>query len=123
MMVTAFCAAAGIAWAMLVPGYWFMLGFGLLGAGELHSIYLTNYILSCSSEARTRNNMGFASLTMLPAAPAGAFLGYLADHYGAVYTKSFGFQLSFAVALGFMGLVLLITPLLPAHPERQPEPK
>jgi hypothetical protein len=24
--------------------------------------------------------------------------------------------------LGFMGLVLLLTPFLPAHPERQPEP-
>ena len=122
MMVTALCAASGIAWAMIAPGYWFLLGFGLLGAGELFGVYMTNYILSCSSKARTRNNMGFASLTMLPAAPAGAVLGAISHYYGKMYDHAFGFQLSFAVALGFMLLVLLLTPLLPAHPDRQAEP-
>ena len=107
---------------MIAPGYWFLLGFGLLGAGELFGVYMTNYILSCSSKARTRNNMGFASLTMLPAAPAGAVLGAISHYYGKMYDHAFGFQLSFAVALGFMLLVLLLTPLLPAHPDRQAEP-
>jgi MFS family permease len=123
MLVTALCAAAGIAWAMIVPGYWFLLGFGLLGAGELFGVYMTNYILSCSSKARTRSNMGFASLTMLPAAPAGAILGAISDYFGSAYTRAFGFRLSFAVALGFMALVILLIPFLPAHPERQAEPE
>lgn len=122
MLITAGCAASGIAWAMLVPGYLFLLSFGLLGAGELFGVYMTNYILSCSSKARTRSNMGFASLTMLPAAPAGAFFGLISDHFGAAYTRAFGFRLSFAAALAFMGLVIILTPLLPANPERQREP-
>lgn len=72
---------------MIVPGYWFLLGFSLLGAGELFGVYMTNYILSCSSKARTRSNMGFASLTMLPTAPAGAILGALSDYFGSAYTR------------------------------------
>lgn len=108
---------------MIVPGYWFLLGFSLLGAGELFGVYMTNYILSCSSKARTRSNMGFASLTMLPTAPAGAILGALSDYFGSAYTRASGFRLSFAVALGFMALVILLIPFLPAHPERQAEPE
>ncbi len=107
---------------MFAPGYWFLLGFGLLGAGELFGVYMTNYILSCSSQARTRSNMGFASLTMLPAAPAGVVLGAISDYFGKLYGHAFGFRMSFAVALSFMILVLVLTPMLPAHPERQPEP-
>ena len=114
MLVTALCAAAEIAWAMIVPGYWLLLGFGLLGAGELFGVYMTNYILSCSSKARTRSKMGFASLTMLPAAPAGAILGAISDYFCLVYTCAFGFRLSFAVALGFMALVILLIPSCPA---------
>ena len=122
MLITAVCAMSGVAWAMVAPGYWFMLGFGLLGAGELFSVYLTNYILSCSSKARTRSNMGFASLTMLPAAPAGACLGAISDYFGQT-DRAFGFRLSFGVALGFMVIALILTMLLPSHPERQPEPE
>ena len=122
MLLTACFSAAGIAWAMLVPGYWFLLSFGLLGAGELFGVYMTNYILSCSTPSQTRSNMGFASLTMLPAAPAGAVFGAISDHFGTIYSRAFGFQLSFAAALAMMGLVILLTPLLPAHPEVKAEP-
>lgn len=123
MLATALCATSGIVWAMVVPGYWFLLSFGLLGAGELFGVYMTNYILSCSSKARTRSNMGFASLTMLPAAPAGALLGAISDYFGSAYNRAFGFRLSFAAALVFMGLVILLIPILPAHPQRQAEPE
>lgn len=119
MLTTACFSAAGIAWAMLVPGYWFLLSFGLLGAGELFGVYMTNYILSLSSPARTRSNMGFASLTMLPAAPAGAVFGGISDYFGSMYSRAYGYQLSFAAALAVMGLVILLTPLLPAHPEAE----
>ncbi|WP_040591635.1 MFS transporter [Schlesneria paludicola] len=122
MLVTALCSVAGVVWAMLVPGYWFMLSFGLLGAGELFGVYMTNYILSCSPKSHTRSNMGFASLAMMPAAPAGALFGAISDHYGSIYNRAYGFQMSFAAALIFMGLMVLLIPLLPAHPQPPPEP-
>ena len=37
---------------MLVPGPWFLLAFGLLGAGELYGVYFPNYILCCSPKAQ-----------------------------------------------------------------------
>jgi MFS family permease len=117
MLFTGMFAVAGIAWAIFARGYPYLIGFGLLGAGELFSVYHANYLLTASIPSQTRRNMGFASLTMLPAAPAPTLFGAISDHFGKAYTKTFGFQLSLAVALGFMVLTLVLTLLLPRDPK------
>jgi hypothetical protein len=51
LMATTSICSAGIAWALFVPGQWYLLGFGLLGAGELFYVYYLNYIVSSSAAA------------------------------------------------------------------------
>jgi hypothetical protein len=119
MLATASFGLSGIAWALLVPGEWFLLGFGLLGAGELFGVYLTNYIMCCSTKAQTRRNVGFASLLLFPAAPAAWLFGSISDFFGEQYSRTVGFQLSFALAIVFLGSALLLTGLLPARPRPQ----
>src|SRR5262249_34351292 len=119
MLATASFGLSGIVWALLVPGEWFLLGFGLLGAGELFGVYLTNYIMCCSTKIQTRRNVGFASLLLVPAAPAGWLFGSISDFFGAHYSRAVGYQLSFALALVFLGSALALTRLLPAWPRPQ----
>jgi MFS family permease len=107
---------AAVIWVMGTTPEWFLLSFGLLGAGELFGVYITNFILSCSSPADTRRNMGFASLMMIPAAPAGALFGAISDYFGQVYSKSTGFRASFALAALCLGSGLALTLLLPSRP-------
>ena len=81
-----------------MPGAWFLLSFGLLGAGELFGIYVTNYVLCCSTQSETRRNMGFAAMMLFPAAPAGAVFGRISDYFGQAYSRTIGLRLSFAAA-------------------------
>ena len=122
MMATALFGFIGIVWAMVATGNWFLLSFGLFGAGELFGVYMSNYVLSASSKAHTRRNMGFTSLMMFTAAPAGALFGKISDHYGEIYSRATGFRLSFAAALAFMGLVIVLNFFVPAKPHPPEEP-
>lgn len=54
LMATTSICIAGIAWALFVPGKWYLLGFGLLGGGELFYVYYLNFIVSCSKPERMR---------------------------------------------------------------------
>src|SRR5205823_13323790 len=96
-----------------------LLGFGLLGAGELFGVYLTNYIMCCSTKVQTRRNVGFASLLLFPAAPAAWLFGSISDYFGEQYSRTVGFQLSFALAIVFLASALVLTGLLPARPRPQ----
>ena len=122
MFASGMFGLCGVVWAMAAAGNWFLLSFGLLGAGELFGVYQTNYILSRSSPTNTRRNMVFASLMMCGAAPAGALFGSISDHFGRVYSHAFGFRVSFAVAAAVLGLVILFTFLIPAKPKPQAQP-
>lgn len=128
LLAPAFFGLAGVVWALLVPGWWFFLCFGLVGAGELFGVYSTNYILSASSGADTRRNMGFASLMMFPAAPAGALYGAVSDYVKGRASEAAGFRASFAVAIAFMVAAIVLAFVgLPARPrpeeaEQAPSP-
>jgi hypothetical protein len=104
---------AGVAWAMWVPGAWFMVGLGLMGAGELFGVYFPNYILCCSPKTHMRRNMAFLSLVTWPAALAPFAFGAISD--------AFGYKASFCVSLAILGFafafVLLALPKTPRPPE------
>jgi len=121
MLVTGGFCLASVAWVSLVPGRWFLLSFGLMGAGELFGVYYPNYILSCSPKEKMRRNMAFTSMLNMPAGFAPLLFGFIADTVGAAAdNKKFGFQVSFLVAAAFLIAALLVVQLmLPARPQPQ----
>jgi hypothetical protein len=112
---TLFIAAMG--WALTVTGKWYLVAFGIYGAGELIGVYAPNYILSSSRPRDMRRNMAIVTMLMLPAAPFGTFFGAIADHYGERFGKAAGFRISFAVCAGIMVVGISLAALvLPSRP-------
>jgi hypothetical protein len=115
LTTTALCFAS-VLWALLIPGPWFLLSFGILGAGELFGVYYYNYILDCSPRSQVRRNMVFTALIALPVGFAPVLYGKIADTVGRV-DRRLGFQVSFVVALVVLALTMLLVRLaLPARP-------
>ncbi len=124
-------------WALLVTGPWYLVAFGIFGAGELIGVYSPNYICSASRTNDLRRNMAFATMLMVPAAPAGYLYGAIVDAVHARYLAAdgktlhltewgmtpvaLGYRLSFLVCglLILSGIVVAVT-LLPKQP-RPPE--
>lgn len=111
-------------WAMFVTGPWYLVAFGIHGAGELVGVYAPNYIVSASRRDQLRRNMAFVTMLMVPAAPAGYLYGAIVDGVKqaqwtafGMNSTSLGFRLSFLVCglLILSGILLAIT-LLPAKP-------
>src|SRR5262249_22129310 len=75
LIVTALMTLTSVAWAMWVPGMLYLVGFGILGAGELFGVYYPNYILGCSSRSQMRRNMAFTSLITMPVGFAPVLFG------------------------------------------------
>ena len=93
---TVLLVGAGIAWAWLVPGYGYLLSFGLLGAGELGGAYLPNYVVSISPAAEGARNMSVMALAPLASSVAPATHGALTDGFG--FSASFGFAIATILA-------------------------
>ena len=111
-------------WAMFVTGPWYLVAFGIHGAGELIGVYAPNYIVSASRREELRRNMAFVTMLMVPAAPAGYLYGAIVDGVKQAGWTAFGmnstalgFRLSFLVCglLILSGILLAIT-LLPDRP-------
>ena len=116
-MVTAGLSLCSVLWALLVPGRWFLLSFGLMGAGELFDAYFRNYIICCSPGSQMRRNVAFLSMIGLPIGFTPYFFGRVVDEVGAIYSEKIGFQAAFFVALSLLacGLVLMFC-LMPRNP-------
>jgi len=109
LVATALICLAGVVWASVVPGKWFMVSFGLLGAGELYGNYYPNYILCCSPPSKMRRNMALSGMLPMISGPAAVLFGWISDNYDYV--------MSFQVAGAIMVLtILLVLATLPAHP-------
>jgi MFS family permease len=112
-------------WAMCVTGPWYLVAFGIHGAGELVGVYAPNYIVSASRPDQLRRNMAFVTMLMVPAAPAGYLYGAIVDgvkHAGwtafGMNSTSLGFRLSFFVCgLLILSGIFLAVFLLPARPK------
>jgi len=116
LLVTAGLTLAGVAWALGAPGKWFLLSFGILGAGELFGVYYPNYILGCSPKSKMRRNMAFASLVTMPVGFAPVLFGFISDTLGT-HDKKFGFQASFVAAIILLlAAIVLVLLTLPAQP-------
>jgi MFS family permease len=111
-------------WAMCVTGPWYLVAFGIHGAGELVGVYAPNYIVSASRRDQLRRNMAFVTMLMVPAAPAGYLFGAIVDGVKSsgwtalgMNSAALGFRLSFLVCGLFIltGIVMAVL-LLPAKP-------
>ena len=112
-------------WAMVVTGPWYLVAFGIFGAGELIGVYAPNYVVSASRISELRRNMAFATMLMVPAAPAGYLYGAIVDFCRSgghtafgLSPEALGFRLSFLASglLIFSGIVVAVT-MLPKHPK------
>lgn len=110
-LVTTLACMAGIVWALLVPGKWYLFSFGLLGAGELSYVYYLNYIVGCSPPERVRENTAYTNVLI-------AGIAFMPLVYGAI-SDSYGLKASFATALAILAVtVLIVAALLPKQPRR-----
>jgi len=99
----------GVGWALLVPGKWYLISFGLLGAGELFYVYYLNYIVACSSPQRIRENTAYTNLLTVA-------IGFLPLVFGAVSDR-YGFPTSFSVAMAiFVAALVSVVFGLPNQP-------
>ena len=115
LIATTSICIAGIAWALFVPGQWYLLGFGLLGAGELFYVYYLNYIVSSSPPERMRENTAYTNLMTV-------MIGIMPIVYGLVSDR-YGLRASFVVAIGILTLALiLVQSRLPKQPQTASPP-
>ena len=109
LMATTSICIAGIAWALFVPGKWYLLGFGLLGGGELFYVCYLNFIVSCSKPERMRENTAHTTLVTVTIGIMPILFGLLSDRYGL--------RASFVAAIGILVLALvLVQTRLPKQP-------
>ena len=124
ILATSLTFLTAMIWAMLVSGPWYLVAFGLHGAGELVGVYAPNYIVSASRSDQMRRNMAFVTMLMVPAAPAGYLYGAIVDAVKrsgttlmGMNSETLGYRLSFAACAVFIlaGIVLAVC-ALPARP-------
>ena len=120
ILVTGAIYLSATVWASLVSGPWYLLTFGIYGAGELVGVYAPNYILSASPERSMRRNLAFCTLFMAFSAPAGALFGWVSTvgrTAGSPTDTAAGLRLSFAVCGGLvLAAILIASRGLPARP-------
>jgi MFS family permease len=122
LVVTAALMLAGVGWALVVQGQWYLLAFGLLGAGELSGVYYPNYVVDCSPNSKMRRNIALLNVVVIPAGFAPLIYGYISDVFGQT-DKTYGFQMSFVASMAIiLGTILLVMVALPRRPTKQIEP-
>lgn len=110
LLATTSICIAGIAWALFIPGKWYLLSFGLLGGGELFYVYYLNYIVSCSKPERMRENTAYTYMITVTIGIMPIVFGMVSDRYGL--------RASFMTAIGILVLALiLVRSRLPKEPK------
>ena len=79
LLVTIGLQIAGVLWVLFVPGYWFLLAFGINGAGELFGVYYMNYPMLCSPKAHVRRDLSFLVLISSLVGLAPVLYGWISD--------------------------------------------
>jgi MFS family permease len=102
VIATIVLVLVGVLWAWTVHGYLYLVGFGLLGAGELGGVYFPNYVLATSKVSDGARNLSVLALTSIPVGLSPVIYGQLTDRsgYGA------GFIFAGVVGLGALWCVL-----------------
>ena len=93
--------AASVLWGWMVPGYFYLIAFGLMGAGELGGAYFPAFLVAICPAATSTRNM---SILML-----GSTLSFVWPATHGALADNFGFQASFIFALtaALFSLVLI----------------
>jgi Na+/melibiose symporter-like transporter len=108
VIVTVLLVGSAALWTWTVPGYFYLLAFGLLGAGELGGAYMPNYCLTVSEASAGARNLAVLMVATPLSGISPPVHGALTDLYG--FPASF----SFAIATGALSLLLVLK--LPARP-------
>ena len=114
LLVTVGLQIAGVLWVLLVPGYWFMLAFGLMGAGELFGVYYINYPVCCSPKSQVRKNIAFLGLISSSVGLAPMLYGWISD----TWSLRASFWAATVILIFTAALVFF---KLPARPKPLPE--
>jgi MFS family permease len=110
LFVTLGLLMACVLWVLYVPGYWFLVAFGLNGAGELFGVYYVNYAVSSSPKSQVRRNLSLLFCLSAVVGFAPVFYGWISDHWGL--------RTSFWVALAVLACTALLVGFkLPKRPE------
>ena len=114
LLVTVGLQIAGVLWVLLVPGYWFLMTFGLMGAGELFGVYYINYPISCSPKSQMRRNIAFLGLISSIVGLSPMLYGWISD--------TWNLRASFWTALAILVFTsVMVVVMLPAKPRPGPE--
>ena len=109
LLATTAILLIGLAWVLNVSGPWYLIAFGLLGAGELFGAYFPNYIATSSRKSQVRVNMAYLNLL-------GAFVGFASVLFGMIADR-WGRIASFHLATGILvTAILFMLVTLPARP-------
>jgi len=109
LLVTLGLQIAGVLWVLLVPGYWFLLAFGINGAAELFGVYYINYPAQCSPRSHVRRNISFLGITSSIVAFAPIVYGTISDMWSL--RTSFFAALVLLVSTG-----IFVVSRLPSNP-------
>ena len=108
LTATVLLLLAATAWGWMVPGYLFLIAFGLMGAGELGGGYFPNYVVAISPAGTGSRNLALVNLALPAGSMAPALYGHITDLYG--------FSASFAVGILAALLALHLSVGLPVGP-------
>ena len=108
IILTVVLVGGSMVWAWSVPGYYYLLTFGLMGMAELAGAYFPNYMMSLSTPVTGARNLAMLQLVIPVSSVAPVLHGRLTDLLG--FEASFAFGLTTAIIS--LGLVLK----LPAQP-------
>jgi MFS family permease len=112
LLTTTTILVIGMCWVLNVTGPWYLISFGLLGAGELFGAYFPNYIATSSSKSQVRANMAYLSLLGSLVGFASVLFGLISDRWGRIA--------SFHTATGLLlAAMVLMALVLPAQPVPQ----
>ncbi len=114
LLATTAILLAGMAWAMNVSGWWYLVTAGLLGAGELFGAYFPNYVTTASAKSQVRANIAYLNLL-------GALVGFASVIFGQISDR-LGRMASFHAATGVLIVAMLLIIFgLPARPTPREE--
>jgi fucose permease len=109
LLTTTTILLIGMGWALNASGQWYLISFGLLGAGELYGVYFPNYIATASAKSHVRVNIAYLNLV-------GSLVGFASVIFGLISDR-FGRIASFHTATGVLIVALiLIIVALPSRP-------
>jgi hypothetical protein len=112
LLATTSLCLAGLTWALCVPGKWYLVSYGILGAGELYYVYYQNYLISCSPLSRVRRNLAYANLLSLLVSLGPVFYGLISDRWGLRCS----IEMAMLVLIATLFLVQLTLPRRPETP-------